>query len=304
MRIVRAQLEGVDAEPGRIAAADVARVILGLERAIARAAYLALGRARRGATGRHSHAVESAARLRFVGVEHGSFVEVLALPDTAEPSDDVLPISVADLSSMALGRLLEAITEGSAETDVELAAAVAQMASELGIGERNTSITLVCDSVPPGGAPSRATIDAAVRERMRWLGGERPTGREDTLVGVLFEADFEGNKAKLRLPDGGVVVVNFSADLADDIHEALRSRTRLQGLVRYHPRTTQASSVELRSVDRSMQLTLNADAFWRSPTFAELQEEQRTTGHVDPGDLKVSGLSDDERAAFLAALAE
>jgi CRISPR/Cas system endoribonuclease Cas6 (RAMP superfamily) len=74
MRIVRAQLDGMDAEPGRVAAADVARIILGLERAIARAAYLVLERARRGVTGRHSLAIESAARLRFVGVDRGSFV--------------------------------------------------------------------------------------------------------------------------------------------------------------------------------------------------------------------------------------
>src|SRR4051812_7217635 len=110
MRVVRAQLEGTDAEPGRVAAADVARMILGLERAIARAAYLVLGKARRGATGRHHQVIESAARLRFVGVEKGSFIEVLALPDTAEPSDEELPISVADLSSLAFSRLLEVIT--------------------------------------------------------------------------------------------------------------------------------------------------------------------------------------------------
>src|SRR5215217_678197 len=101
MRVVRVQLEGVNAEPGRVAAADVARIIFGLERAIARAAYLVLGKPRRGPTGRHSQVIESAARLRFIGVEPGSFVEVFALPDTAEPSDEELPISVADLSSMA-----------------------------------------------------------------------------------------------------------------------------------------------------------------------------------------------------------
>lgn len=198
MRTVRAKLEGADAQPGRVAAADVARIILGLERAIARAAYLVLGRPRRGVTGRHAQAIESAARLRFVGAEHGSFVEVLALPDGAEPSDDELPISVADLSSLAFDQLLHAITSDDPQLDAELATVVAKMAADLGIGDRNTSITLVADYAGGGPGPRRATIDAAVRARMQRLGERRPTSREETLAGVLFEADFEGNTAKLR----------------------------------------------------------------------------------------------------------
>lgn len=303
MRIVRAKLEGVNAEPGRVAAADVARIILGLERAIARAAYLVLGKARRG-TGRHSQAIEGAARLRFVGVERGSFVELLALPEGAEPTDEELPFSVADLSSLAFDRLLTVITSGSPDTDAELAAAVAQLATELGIGDRNTSITLINDSEQTGKPARRATIDGAVRERMQRLSEQPPASRDETLVGVLFEADFEGNTARLRLASGGVVTVNFSPELADGIQEALRSRARLEGHVRYHPRTAQATSVELRAVSRSTQLELDVDSFWESQTFAELQAAQGTTGRVDAAALGMTDLTNDERAAFLAALAE
>ncbi|MGC5019979.1 hypothetical protein [Micromonospora sp. DT47] len=304
MRIVRAQLEGIDAEPGRVAAADVARMILGLERAIARAAYLVLGKPRRG-TGRHSQAIESAARLRFVGVERGSFVEVLALPEAADPTDEELPFSVSDLSQLAFDRLIDAITSGAPESDAELAAAVAQMAAELGIGDRNTSITLVDEfATRAGQEPRRARIDAAVRERMQRVGDQAPASRDETLVGVLFEADFEGNTARLRLANGSVVTVNFSPNLADNIQEALRSRARLEGHVSYHPRTAQATSVELRAVSRSTQLELDVDSFWESHTFAGLQAAQGITGRVDPAALGITDLTDDERAAFLAALAE
>jgi hypothetical protein len=37
----------------------------------------------------------------------------------------------------------------------------------------------------------------------------QPVGRDQALVGLLFEADFEEETAKLRLPDGGVVTVAF-----------------------------------------------------------------------------------------------
>ena len=304
MREIRAQLEGPDAEPGRVAAADVARIILGLERAIARAAYLVLGRPRRSTTGRHSQAVESAARLRFIGSERGSFVELLGLPDTADPSDEELPIPVADLSSAAFSRLLDIITSEGEEADSQLAAAVAQMASELGIGDRNTSITLIDSISPTGGQPRRAKIDAAVRERMQRISERRPDVRDETLVGVLFEADFEGNTAKLRLASGGVVTVSFETDLADEIQEALRSQTGIEGLVHYDGRTAQARTVELRAVVRNVQLELNADTFWQPLSFEALKNEQNTTGVVEPNELAIGDLTDDERAAFLAAFAE
>lgn len=304
MREIRARLEGPDAEPGRVAAADVARIILGLERAIARAAYLVLGRPRRSTTGRHSQAVESAARLRFIGSEPGSFVGLLGLPDTADPSDEELPISVADLSSLAFGRLLDIITSEGEEADGQLAAAVAQMASELGIGDRNTSITLTDSTSLICGQPRRAKIDAVVRARMQRISERRADVRDETLVGVLFEADFEGNTAKLRLASGGVVTVSFETDLADEIQEALRSQTGIEGLVHYDGRTTQARTVELRAVVRNIQLELNADSFWQPLSFETLKSEQNTAGVVDPDDLAIGDLTDDERVAFLAEFAE
>ena len=304
MKEIRAQLEGPDAEPGRVAAADVARIILGLERAITRAAYLVLGRPRRGTTGRHSQAIESAARLRFVGSQSGSFIGVLALPDSVDPSDEELPISVADLSSMAFSRLLDAITSQDPGTDIQLAAAVAQLAAELGIGDRNEAITLIDGSPAESEEPRTVKIDVVVRERMQRISERRPNTRDDTLVGVLFEADFEGNTAKLRLASGGVVTVSFASHLADEIQEALRSQAGIEGLVHHDARTTQARTVELRAIVRNIQLALHSEEFWLPLDFADLQDQLNTTGRVDPDDLAIDDLTDDERTAFLAALAE
>jgi hypothetical protein len=300
MRIIRAQLEGPDAELGRVAASDVARMIIGLERAIARAAYLVLGQERRG-TGRHRQAIESASRLRFVEVSRGSVVSVLALPDTGEPSSEELPISVADLSSMAVRRLMDALTGEVPASDSELAAAVAQLATELGIGDRNSALTLV-DETEADAPPRRAIVDIAVRDRMQRLSVGSAWLRDDTLVGVLVEADFEQHTARLRLADGQGVSVSFPVDLADDIQEALRSRARFDGLIHYDPRSSQARRVELRTVVRSTQLPLEGESFWHPQSFADLQASQGTTGRVDPADLAIEELTDDERAAFLAAL--
>ncbi len=302
MRIIRAQLEGAEAEPGRVAAADVARIIIGLERAIRRAAYLVLGRSRHG-SGRHSQAIESASRLRFIGVRPGSFVELLALPEAAEPSERELPLSVSDLSSTAFDRLLDTISGTDPDTDIELAAAIAQMAVDLGIGDRNTSIELADESNETSvGEPRRAIIDVSVRQRMQRLALQPSPSKDQTLVGVLVEADFEANTARLRLAEGGAVTVKFSAELADEIQEALRSRAQFDGEVRYHPKTSQAVDVKLRAVVRSMQLPLDTSSFWQVKTFAGLQVAQGTSGEVEPAELAIADLTDKERSVFLSGL--
>jgi hypothetical protein len=115
----------------------------------------------------------------------------------------------------------------------------------------------------------------------------------------LFEADFERNTAKIRLSTGTVVEVIFPADLAGDVHGALRSRTRLEGIVEFDARTEEVKSVSLRDVSPGEQLSLDSDTFWHSLTFFELQEAQGTTGRVNVSDLVIEELTDDERAAFL-----
>lgn len=301
-RVIRAQLDGPDAEPGRIPASDVARLILGLERAIARAAYLVLGQRWRG-TGRHRQAIENAARLRFIGVESGSFVELLALPETNAPTEDELPVSVADLGSLAFDRLLDALGRDQTDVDAELAAVIARMAAELGIGDRNTALILTDHAEEPNSERSRrGYIDVSVRHRMQDLGSQIPRSREETLVGVLVEADFEGQTARLRLADGNAVTVDFPNELADEIQQALRSQAGFEGAVRYHPTTAQAVAVELRAVVRGSQLALGGEAFWQPNTFSRLQAAQGTRGLVYPAELAIADLSDDERSAFLAGL--
>jgi hypothetical protein len=299
-RVIRAHLEGVDAEPGRVAAADVARIITGLERAIACAAYLVLKKQRRG-TGRHQQVIESASRLTFVGVERGSFVELLELPDVGEPSDDELPISVAALSSQAFDRVLTAINDDGPAMDPELARAIAQMAGELGIGDRNHAITIGDRDAAP---PQQATIDSAVRTRMTRYGRIAASLKDETIVGLLVEADFEDNTARLRLADGGAVNIHFPAEMADEIQVALRSRAGFEGVVRYDPHTSQAASVEVRAVKRNAQLVLDSESFWKTTPFSELQAAQSTSGIFDPDSIAITDLADDERATFLAALAE
>jgi len=299
-RIIQVRVTGAQARPGEIAASDVARLILGLERAMARAAYLVLGRPRQSASGRHTGAVEAASRLRFVGSGPGSFVQLLALPEARRAIGDELDLPVDDLSRRAFDRLVGFIGAPDDDADVGLAAAVAQLADELGIGERND--TLIVGEPDPG--RPQAVVDKATGQRMRHLAQRPPAHREHAVVGLLFEADFERYTARLRLPAGGVVTVSFRAGLADDVQRALRAETQLEGWVRYDTRTGAATSVETRTVVRAEQLLLD-DGGWSfndNPSVVELQQRQGVVGPPDLAELIANDLNEEERDAFLAAL--
>lgn len=80
--MVRLTLEGPDAEPARIPASDVVRLLADFERAVARAAETRMRRQAR--TGRRGGAVEAATRLVFRRIDRGSLVAELEVPELNE----------------------------------------------------------------------------------------------------------------------------------------------------------------------------------------------------------------------------
>jgi hypothetical protein len=306
-RVIRARLEGPDAEFGKVAARDVARLILNLETALARAAYVTLGRSRPGQTGRHATAIEKASRLRFLGVRKGSLIELLALPDGGEASEDEFPVDVEHLGERAWDELLESIRSGGDETDAELAAAVATLGDELGIGQRNRRLHLGdADLANPRHTPrNNVVINAEVRTRMRRIATAPRPAQDDTVVGKLVEADFEHNSARLRSPSGQLVTVSFPEELADEIHTALRKpASQLVGRVTYDPKSATARSIDLARVTRADQLALDGAAFYDERSVAEHTAEPAVVWPVDLSELGDPDLTEEERAAFLSAFAD
>lgn len=98
--VIRIELEGSDAEPGRIPVADVARLLQGYERAIGRAAEARVRRQAR--TGRQGGAVEAATRLIFRRIERGSLIVELELPEVEDVGTrSTTPASVSWLRPMS-----------------------------------------------------------------------------------------------------------------------------------------------------------------------------------------------------------
>jgi hypothetical protein len=251
----RATLRGSDATLGVVRASDLARLITGLESAVAAAAYATLGKPRRAPTGRHRAAIEAASRLRFQNVEHGGVVAVLRLPHLGMVTDATFDVEVDDLAGAAFDRLVASFTQPDDQVDIGIARALADLGQELGIGERHDELLLTSIRTPGVGR-----LDAGSRERMRRL-ADAPLGHQsDILLGTLHEADFDRRTARLHTSMGETVTVDFPPELADDIQEALRAQASFEGILTFDPSSNSVKRVELRRISNAEPLPFDTSA--------------------------------------------
>lgn len=293
---IRATLRGQSAQLGSVRARDVARLITGLESALAAAAYATLGRPRRGSTGRHRAAVEAASRLSFRDVRAGSVVAVLTLPALAQHAEGTLDVDVEDLAGAAFDRL--ALSSGQADDQVEpgIAHALAELADGLGIGDRHDELRLESDR------PGRGVLlDAAGRARMRRLADAPRKQQSDVLIGSLREADFDRGTARLRTAGGEVVAVSYPPEMEDQIQEALRGQAHFEGVVSYDPATATARRVDLRRITTPQALPFDPGDFW-TVTSVEVLREAQGVGVLTLNEPLLA-LTAEEQADLSAALA-
>jgi hypothetical protein len=295
---LRATLHGRDAALGVVRASDIARLITGLEAAVAAAAYAAVGKARRYSTGRHRAAIEAASRLRFQTVEgDGSVVAVLRLPQLAEITPDTFDVEVDDLAGAAFDRLIASFTQPEDLVDTGIARALADLGHELGIGERHDELVLTSARTTKVGR-----LDASARERMRHL-ADGPLGQQaDVLVGTLREADFDRRTARLLTATGETVTVDFPPELDDEIQEALRTQASFEGVVTFDPTTSTVKRVDLRHISTPEPLPFDTSAFWMQTSVSELAEAQG----VQPVTFEApfAEWTEQERADLAGALAD
>jgi hypothetical protein len=293
----RATLRGSDATLGVVRASDIARLILGLESAVAAAAYAALGKPRRGSTGRHRMAVEAASRLHFENVEPGSVVAVLRLPQLAHVTDGAFDFEVDDLAGAAFDRLVASFAQPDDQVDAGIAKALADLGQELGIGERHDELQLTSPRSSVTGH-----LDAGAKERMRRL-ADAPLGRQpDVIVGTLYEADFDRRTAHLHAATGETVTVEFPAELDDQIQEALRAPATFEGIISFDPATSIVRRVDLQRISTAEPLPFDTSAFWVTASVEGLAQEQG----IEPATFEapLAHWSEQEVADIASALAD
>lgn len=131
-----------------------------------------------------------------------------------------------------------------------------------------------------------------------------PETRDDTVTGIVYEADFERNRAHVRTATGDNVVVDFGPELRDDIQRALRHRASLVGEVDYDPVTTRIKAIHLREIRQPEQLTLRIgpEEFRHNATVEELRAVQHVMPITSLDAIQDASITDEEAAAFLEAM--
>ncbi len=294
------RLVGKQARLGDIPAVDVARLILDVQTAIARAAGAAIGR-RPKATGRWESTIEDATRLRLVKIKRGS-VLIELLPPTAVPDGDELDLdvdSLADVGWSTATRALNGIDDAS--TDPDVLVRLLGLADHLSIGGRFDAVEFRTDG------QRVALLDSATREAIRSTVARRRDAATiaPSVAGVLFEADFERHTAKVRTQDDKVVDLIFDEEQASSIKEALRERSQFQGEVTFDPITNSVKTVRLRRITRFEQLLLGDEtsrSFWQPIFFGDLADEQGTRPIDSFDELRDTSLTDDQFEQFIDTL--
>ena len=298
-RRLRIRLEGQDARLGQVPAADVARLLVGVERAVARAAAQIAGR-RAGLTGRRGAAVEAATRFRLVGLRRGSVIAVLELPELLHAPDE-LDVGDPSLGELAIDTAIANVTGEDSNPDV--ADALVQIADELSIGVRYTSLTF--EDMRGSRVARQAVIDAPSRERLRLVASQSLARRADAVVGTVFEADFERSTARVRTGRNQVVAVRFGPELADAIQNVLRHQGELVGRVSYDESTGEAKQIDVQRVTRTEQMLLGLDPsrYWQHQSVDDLINERSSPVATRAAELVDRETPEEDVEAFLAAIA-
>ena len=292
-------LEGGLARLGEVPALDVARLIEGSIRAIARAAEMIAGR-EPGQVGRRGSATENATRFVLDGIYAGSVAVQLHAPPSAPPSGDGMVLDDPRLTELALTSALDALS--GMELDAYVARGLADLADDLAIGARYDSLRFVARGGSLG--ERSAVLNRSARTRLRQLADQMPSTAPTALTGTLVEADFERRTARLRTSSNRVVRVEFDDDHADEIQRALRQNAEFEGIVTFDPTTNQAVAVEMRSIRRTLQLGMDLDSgdYWRVMTVMELAAEQGVESVEDLAPMRDSEAATDEIDDFFEAL--
>ena len=292
-------LEGGSAELGSVPATDVARLIEGSIRSIARAAEVLSGRLPR-QVGRRGATVEAATRFVLEGIAPGSVAIKLGVPTDIDDNGDGLSLEDDRLTDLAISKTMDSI-EGR-DHNAYLADGLAELGEELALGNRYQAIRF--ELVKANQESRSVALDYGSTQRLRLTSSNTPEAATNTVGGTLVEADFERMTARLRTPSDRQIKVTFEDGQADDIHEALRQKAELEGVVKYDSTTKEAISVETRSITRTSRVSLNLseEEFWQNRSVLELAKEQGVVIQDSVSALYDEDASSEEVDSFFEAL--
>jgi hypothetical protein len=139
-----------------------------------------------------------------------------------------------------------------------------------------------------------ATINRTVRDRIREK-VRPPTSRQDSIDGVLEEADFKplNQGCRIRPPFGQAIDCTFTPEFADKVYENLRHTARIKGTAKVNAQSGRVESIAITDVSPLEPLSVNSGGFISGWTLDQLAQMQAVEPLDDVRAL-AGGLPDDE----------
>jgi hypothetical protein len=244
----RVRLAGGRAQLGEVDAGDVAHLVTGLQRVVARAAGASIGRQVTG-LGRWGRLPEEVTRFRLDGVGPPGVTLDLSLPADDDAADQ-LALGDLRLGDRAWDLAMAAVT-GERRDDRPVLEYLARLADDLKLGARYQAIELSRE-----GRTGEARLDPAGRARIEEAVVRLRRVEAGRVAGTLVEADFERCVARVRTDDGEQVAVRFEPELADEVYEALRRPTELDGQVELDLTAGRVTAIQVTTISRPAQAQL------------------------------------------------
>jgi hypothetical protein len=279
---------------------EIAAFLDGLVTLVARGSSEIINRPMRMGGGRYEGPVEDASHIRLASLTSGSVVAEI-LPAPATPLPGTIGLDAETLSEQAIGLVVD-VASGEGAGHPELARAFVEFVDR-SIGRRPSAFVKFEDRRP--GRVRTVSVDRSRLEELRGGTSESaaiPTAKQ--VVGRLFEANLESHSAQVRTPAGEKVDVRYDAEHDEDVRRLLGNRASLRGEITYDPKTSKVKAVRIQEILTGDQLGLDFEGidFWADRPVSELIAEARAVPVVDPADLEIGGVTDQEWAALYEVL--
>jgi hypothetical protein len=303
-------VEADDMEPGKIAVRDLARLSELVQRGLERTARVLSGQPG-SSPGRLPRTIDDATRLVFTGIDRGSAVLQLELPEPADagapsPEGTLFEPPARDLGFRAMDTFVRGLRGIELAPDAATVpdgwdSSVMEVARELADLAEERDFSLTFDARPPNLAASIARITPQSAPSLRHR--RSVVRRRRSARGLLVAVDLGTGRVDVQEAAGGRVSCHYEEALETVVKQHLGAVVIASGEEDFDEVLGKHGRLELESLQGASEQMGVEDTFWLNPSATEQAAQQDVGPIVSIEELAAPDLfTDEDIDAFLAAI--
>ena len=304
--ILRLKVHGPHIKPGRIPIPELLVICEQAQLAVNRQAEVLRGKPglRPGPT---ATLVKDECTLELFSIGRGSAVMSFAGPEPKPQAQTDLDLDIETLGEAAVREVVMSLraAKGRKKTSITMDVGVKRSFQEMGKLLNNGVSKIEWSTLGTARSRSRVTAVFDDQARTRIDNSEQGSSLKPVNIdGRLEMADFKHGDLKciIHTPEGQRVTCSFTADIEDDVYQALRHVARVTGSASINPKTERIEHIALSSVKVLDPFFDHSQAFFASMTLEQLTKAQGVDPTFDLRTLKDAWPEDEDVEAFLATL--